>query len=86
MHSYNTTSQNRFTPQLRTPSVLRHWLEDLLSITLVVVVVSALIYAASLHVDRTNKSGREAAHISRDKAGTIPAIYKRRDQGHSIDI
>ena len=70
---------------MRTPSALRHWLEDFLSITLIVVVVSALVLAATLYLDRT-KSTRESAHISREEAGTIPAIYKRQDQGRSIDI
>ncbi|MFO7832240.1 MAG: hypothetical protein R6V18_09720 [Desulfuromonadaceae bacterium] len=70
---------------MRTPSALRHWLEDFLSITLIVVVVSALVLAATLYIDRT-KSARESAQISREEAGTIPAIYKRQDQERSIDI
>lgn len=85
MHSSDTTSQNRFIHQVRTPSALRHWLEDLLSITLIVVVVSALILAATLYLDRS-KSGRETARIYRDDTSTIPAIYQRQHQGHSIDI
>ncbi len=85
MHSSNTTPPNRFTPQLRTSSALRQWLEDVVSISLIVVVVSALVLAATLYLDH-NKAGRESAQISRDEPGTIPAIYKRQERGHSIDI
>ncbi|MCA1796633.1 MAG: hypothetical protein LC645_03660 [Geobacteraceae bacterium] len=85
MHSPNSTSQNRLTSQLRPSSALRHWLEDLLTVTLIVVFVGALVLAATLYLDHS-KSVRGSAHISRDEASTIPAIYKRQDQGHSIDI
>lgn len=85
MHSSNTTSQDRFSQPLRTHSALRQWLEDLLSISLIVVVVSALVFAATLYLDHT-KPGYGSAQISRDEAGTIPAIYKRYNQDHSIDI
>jgi hypothetical protein len=85
MHSPNTTSQNRFSHQLRYPSALRQWLEDLLSITLIVIVVSSLVLATTLYLDST-KPGSESAHITRDEGGTVPAIYKRHAQKHSIDI
>lgn len=81
----NNSPGNRFNLRLQTPSALRYWLEDLLSITLIVVVISSLVIAATLYLHNL-KPAQKAPQINANSTGTIPAIYQRQESGHSIDI
>jgi hypothetical protein len=83
-HSPNPTAQTRGT-RAGASSILRHWLEDLISISLILVVVSALVLAATLHLEHARPE-RKPSYTANSSASTVPAIYQRRDQGHSIDI
>ncbi|MDY0213559.1 MAG: hypothetical protein RBR06_11215 [Desulfuromonadaceae bacterium] len=85
MHPSNPTSWNKVAAKLHRFSALRRWVEDLLSISLIVVTVSALVLAATVYLDRA-KPGSQSLLFKNNGPDTVPAIYQRQDQGHSIEI
>ena len=81
---YTNIARSTYGPRRFFP-LLRRWMEDVLSITLTIVVIGGLILAATIYMDKLKMEKKHSFDPRADNT-MVQAIYLQQEHSHSIDI